>query len=261
MYRVMVVDDEEVIVSGLVRAMPWQKYGCEVVATATSGGEALKLLREKKPDILFTDICMPGQDGLAVLAAVRSEFAQMQVTILSGYPNFNYAQRAIELGVVSYVLKPSRFQLLEEALAKMAENLRELQQAQTAPPVLQGVFGGDGGLAAAQTGTEKAQNFIVKNALDYIRTHYAERLTLADVADAVYVSQWHLSKLISRYTQQSFFDLLNGVRVEKAKELLSDPSLKIWQVGEQAGFTDATHFSRTFKKLTGMSANEYRSKS
>ena len=95
MYRVMVVDDEEVIVSGLVRAMPWQKYGCEVVATATSGSEALRLLREKKPDILFTDICMPGQDGLAVLAAVRSEFAQMQVTILSGYPNFNYAQRAI----------------------------------------------------------------------------------------------------------------------------------------------------------------------
>ena len=153
MYRVMVVDDEEVIVSGLVRAMPWQKYGCEVVATATSGGEALKLLREKKPDILFTDICMPGQDGLAVLAAVRSEFAQMQVTILSGYPNFDYAQRAIELGVVSYVLKPSRFQLLEEALAKMAENLHELQQAQTAPPVLQGVFGGDGGLAAVPAGT------------------------------------------------------------------------------------------------------------
>ena len=72
MYRVMVVDDEEVIVSGLVRAMPWQKYSCEVVATATSGSEALRLLREKKPDILFTDICMPGQDGLAVLAAVRT---------------------------------------------------------------------------------------------------------------------------------------------------------------------------------------------
>ena len=260
MYRVMVVDDEEVIVSGLVRAMPWQKYGCEVVATATSGGEALRLLREKKPDILFTDICMPGQDGLAVLAAVRSEFAQMQVTILSGYPNFNYAQRAIELGVVSYVLKPSRFQMLEEALAKMTENLREAQ-GQLPPAALQGAFGDEEPLPAAQTGTEKAQNFIVKNALDYIRTHYAERLTLADVADAVYVSQWHLSKLISRYTQQSFFDLLNGVRVEKAKGLLADPSLKVWEVGEQAGFTDATHFSRTFKKLTGMSANEYRSKS
>ena len=129
----------------------------------------------------------------------------MQVTILSGYPNFNYAQRAIELGVVSYVLKPSRFQLLEEALAKMTENLHELQQSQTVPPALQGAFCNEVNEAETQTGTEKAQNFIVKNALDYIRTHYAERLALADVADAVYVSQWHLSKLISRYTQQSFF--------------------------------------------------------
>ena len=95
--------------------------------------------------------------------------------------------------------------------------------------------------------------------MEYIRAHYAERLTLCDVADHVYVSQWHLSKLISRYTRQSFFALLNTVRIEKAKELLAYPSLRVCEVSELVGFTDATHFSRTFKKLTGQSANEYRS--
>lgn len=239
MRSVMVVDDEDIIVNGLVSTMPWDKYGCTVVATAQDGGTALQLLREKKPDILFTDINIPGMDGLSVLAAVRSEFPKMQVTILSGYPNFEYAQRAIELGVCRYVLKPSKFSELEDALAQMIANLGGQPQPE-------------------HTENDKAQNFIIKNALRYMEEHYAERLTLSDVADHVYVSQWHLSKLIARNTQQSFSDILNGIRIEKAKQLLKDPSLKIWEISESVGFSDVTHFSRIFKKQEGMSANEYR---
>ena len=88
--------------------------------------------------------------------------------------------------------------------------------------------------------------------------HYAEKLTLQTVADCCYVSQWHLSKLLNRYTEKSFYDLLNTIRIQKAKELLSDPSLKIGQIGEMVGYSDTAHFARTFKKLEGMSANEYR---
>lgn len=240
MYRVLVADDEDIIVNGLVRSMPWEKYGCEVVDTAGDGITALQKIREQTPDILFTDICMPGQDGLALIAAVRSEFPHMQVTILSGYPNFEYAQRALGLGVVRYVLKPSKFSELEEALQVMSQNL--------------------GGTLAVETedSNEKAQNFIVKNALAYMQEHYAEKLSLSEVAERVFVSQWHLSKLIARYEEQSFSDLLNGFRIEKAKELLEDPALRIWEVSEQVGFNDVTHFSRIFKKVTGVSANQYR---
>ena len=219
----MIVDDEDIIVSGLVKVMPWAKYGCEVAATASDGLAAQAVLREKRPDILFTDICMPGADGLALLAAVRSEFPDMQVMILSGFPDFEYAQRAIGLGVVRYVLKPSKMHELEEALAVMVENL-----------------GGAPASGAVQS-AENAQNFIIKKAVQYIEQHYAEKLTLPDVADKVYVSQWHLSKLI-------------------AKELLADPALKVWEVSDAVGFADVTHFSRIFKKMENMSANEYRNK-
>ena len=259
MYRAAVIDDEEVIVNGLVRTMPWSKYGCEVTATAADGLSALEMLRREKPDLLFTDIQMPGADGLAVIAAVRSEFPDMQVTILSGYPNFEYAQRAISLGVVRYVLKPSRFAELEDALKAMTENLDALARERAAAPQNGEAQPGPVDAPAPGSGAEKAQNFIVHNAIAYIRAHYAEKLTLLDVADHVYVSQWHLSKLIARCTEQSFSDLLNGVRIEKAKELLAEPSLRIWEVSERVGFSDVTHFSRIFKKLVGMSANEYRS--
>lgn len=238
MYKAVLVDDEDIIVTGLQKIMPWQQYGVEVVGTASDGLQAQPLIREQKPDILFTDICMPGLDGLAMIAALRSEFPQMQVAILSGYPDFDYAQRAIGLGVVRYLLKPSKMADLEEALACMVENLGGVQEVEEEP--------------------KNAQNFIIKRAMEYLEQHYAEKLTLPDVADQVYVSQWHLSKLISKYTGKSFSDLLAGVRIAKAKELLRDPALKIWEISEAVGFADVTHFSRTFKKFENMSANEYR---
>lgn len=103
-------------------------------------------------------------------------------------------------------------------------------------------------------------SFIVKHALAYIGEHYEQKLTLGEVAEKTYVSQWHLSKLLNRHTGQSFSDILNRVRIEKAKELLKDPSLRIGTISEQVGFLDMAHFSRVFKKQEGVTANEYRNK-
>ena len=103
-----------------------------------------------------------------------------------------------------------------------------------------------------------ASSFIVKNALAYIEENYKERLKLADVADNVYVSQWHLSKLLNKYTGQNFSEILNNVRMEQAKTLLRNPSLRIGDIAEEVGFLDMAHFSRVFKKQVGISANEYR---
>lgn len=242
MYKVMLVDDEDIIVNGLVQVMPWQKYDCQVVASASDGISAQPLIHEHKPDILFTDICMPGIDGLSLIAAVRSEYPLMQVCILSGYPDFEFAKRAIGLGVTRYILKPSKLQELEEALEVMVQALGGVKPSEQ------------------QDNNDSAQNFIIKNAINFIEENYSEKLTLTDVAEKVYVSQWHLSKLIAKNTSQSFSDLLNGIRIGHAKELLKDPSKKIWEISEAVGFADVTHFSRIFKKLEGMSANEYRNK-
>ena len=116
----------------------------------------------------------------------------------------------------------------------------------------------DGEEEAKEEPENAAGSFIVKNALSFMEENYAERLKLADVADHVYVSQWHLSKLLNKFTGQNFSELLNHVRMEKAKALLDDPSLRISDIAEEVGFLDMAHFSRVFKKLAGVSANEYR---
>lgn len=95
---------------------------------------------------------------------------------------------------------------------------------------------------------------------DGMEEHCREKLKLSDMADQVYVSQWHLSKLLNRYKGQNFSEILNGIRIEKAKELLCDPALRIGDIADEVGFSDMAHFSRVFKKTVGISANEYRNK-
>ena len=241
MYRVVLIDDERLIVEGLRRVVKWSDYGCEVAATAEDAITGAETIRRIRPDILFTDIRMPGQDGLTMLAGLRSEFPDMQVTVLTGYRDFSYAQEAIRLGVTRFLLKPSKMDEIQEALREMTARLKR----QAPGP-------------EESTETSRAGSFLVKQAMNYMEEHFAEKLTLQEVADACYVSQWHLSKLLNRFTDKSFYDILNALRVEEAKKLLADPRLKIGDIGEQVGYADTAHFARVFKKMTGMSANEYR---
>ena len=103
-----------------------------------------------------------------------------------------------------------------------------------------------------------AQSHIVNHAIAYMEAHYAEKLTLQEVADSCYVSQWHLSKLLNKQTDGTFYDALNEIRIREAKRLLGDPKLRVGDIGALVGYQDPAHFARVFKKLTGMSANEYR---
>lgn len=245
-YRVLLVDDEQLIVEGLSRVMPWEDMGCRVVGTACDGREGLTLIREKQPDILFTDIRMPNMDGLTMLAAVRSEFPGMQVCVLTAFRDFDYAQEAIRLGVCRYLLKPSKMEELREAVREMTARL------DAAAPVR---------LSEQEREEQSANagNFIVRSALEYMQEHCTQHITLSDVADNVFVSQWHLSKLINRHMGQSFLDILGGMRIERAKALLKDPSMRIHEVAERAGFSDVAHFSKSFKNLVGKTPGEYRS--
>ena len=244
MYKVLIVDDEPVIAEGLKKIVDWEKYNCVVAGTASSGKEGLAMVEKCQPDILFTDIRMPGMDGLTMLAALRSEHKNLQVIILTGYRDFDYARQALNLGVFRYLVKPSKMKELDEAMESLSERLEGVAEAE------QGSIEDD---------NTTANNFIVKQAISYMEQHYKEKLQLTDVAEKVYVSHWHLSKLLNS-TGKSFSDVLNEIRIENAKELMEDSSLHIADISERVGFADTAHFSRVFKKYTGMSANEYRNR-
>jgi len=241
MYKVVLVDDESLIVEGLRQVVDWAGHNCQVAATACDAVSGAEAIREHRPDILFTDIKMPGEDGLTMVAGLKADYPRMQIAALTGYRDFEYAQRAIQLGVSRFLLKPSKMDELEEALTYMTGVLDRL------PPE-----------EKEEEGPSAANSFIVRQARGYIAEHCAEKLSLQEVADHCFISQWHLSKLLNGHLRQTFYDLLNTERMHRAKELLEDPALRISEIAERVGYADTAHFSRVFKKLEGVSPGEWR---
>ncbi|WP_312642665.1 response regulator [Hydrogenoanaerobacterium sp.] len=106
MFKVMLADDENRILKFLQTSIPWTQLGLEVAATATDGNEALRLAQEECVDIVVTDIRMPGLDGLELCQSLHEINPNIQIIIVSGYADFDYAKRAIQLQVLGYCLKP-----------------------------------------------------------------------------------------------------------------------------------------------------------
>lgn len=254
MYKVVIIDDEPIIVDGLKKKVHWQQWNCEVVGTASNGQEGLEIIQKYQPDIVFSDICMARMDGLTMIASLISQYPHMQIAILTGHRNFDYAQQAIRLGVRRYLLKPSKMNELEEAIQTMVSNLESyLLESKDIKEKKQ--------LSDEEEDFKidnAANSFIVKNAIEYIEENYMHKFKLSDVADKVYISQWYLSKLLNRHTGQNFSEILNRVRIDKAKKLLENPELRIGDIAEQVGFLDVAHFSRVFKRVESISANQYR---
>lgn len=121
MLRVLLVDDEPFIVQGLSMLLDWEKEGCEIVATAQNGVEALAYLKENEADLIIADIKMPEMTGLELLETIRREqISRAYFVILSGYSDFAYAQQAIRYSCMDYVLKPVEKEVLTEIIRKAA---------------------------------------------------------------------------------------------------------------------------------------------
>lgn len=123
--NVMIVDNEETIRKGLASCIHWENMGCTIVAQAADGIEALELLPQAKPDIVISDIRMPGMDGLELSNALHCHHPDIKVIILTGFPDFRYAQKAIGYGVVDFVLKPTSVESLTAAVEKAKQLILE----------------------------------------------------------------------------------------------------------------------------------------
>ena len=123
MIRVMLADDEPIMRKALLTLPDWAAMGCEVVYTAVNGNEVLERLWTMKPDILITDIRMPGTDGIELARHIWEKKLPVKVIILTAYADFSYAQSAIRYGVAEYVTKTGALEGLEGAIRKCREQL------------------------------------------------------------------------------------------------------------------------------------------
>lgn len=123
MWKLLIADDESIIRRGIRGSINWDKFDIEIVGEAEDGEVALEKCKELRPDILLVDICMPFLNGLELIEAVNSILPNTIILIITGHNEFEYAQKAIRMNVVDYILKPIDEDELEEIVCKMVEML------------------------------------------------------------------------------------------------------------------------------------------
>ncbi len=120
MLKVLVVDDEAIIREGLKTIINWAEYGFEICGTAANGREGLKMVSEHRPDLAIIDIKMPVMDGIKMVEQLKAQRNKCRVIVLTAYSDFSYAQKFIELGADSYILKPVE----QEDLIKLLQRIK-----------------------------------------------------------------------------------------------------------------------------------------
>ena len=265
MTKVLVVEDESIVRRDLVLTTPWEEIGCICIGGAENAQEALDFIREQKPDIIITDIRMPQLSGLelidivAELCAVDDEY-WCECIILSGYSDFEYARRAMRSGVQEYLVKPVDDDELLASIVRAKKRIDEHKSDDTLKKKLDGTSGSLFMLFKEYnlTNQKSANARYVSEAIKSITEHYVGGISIEDAAEALSISSSYLSRIFKTETGYTFVDYLTYYRIKRAAELLEDQAVRIYEVADLVGYSDARYFSQIFRKLTGMTPKEFR---
>lgn len=239
MYKMIIVDDEYLTIEGMKLILDWSAYNIEISGTALSGREGIALAKSIRPDIILSDVKMFGMDGISMLDAIRKEGLQAKFIIMSGYKDFDYAQRAIEVGVESYLLKPVNKAHLEAIVQKMTAQMKPEQKSEQKydMQISQSRFG---------------------EIISYIDGHYCDDITLQKVSEKFYINSGYLSRRFKEETGESYVNYVTNKKMERAKSLLMNKDLSITEIASILSYKDINYFSALFRKTAGMPPQKYR---
>lgn len=243
MYRVLLVDDEPWILSGIKKTFKWNELGFEVVAEMLDSDDAWEFIYENKPDVVFTDIRMPGLSGIDLISKAREAGLDTEFIIISGHADFYYAQEAIKYSAFEYCLKPIKDSSAQNTLLRLKNHLDKKK------PIV--------------TKEEKADteiyNKYFKNMIEYIYEHYDEKIYLNEISAKFYLNYNYCCYLFKKELNTTFSVFLTEIRMKEAKRLLTEEkSLSTDEISKKVGFDDYFYFNRVFKKQFGVTPLQYR---
>ena len=260
MRRMIIADDEEIIRQGLL-TVEWETIGVEVAAVCKNGHETLQLTRELQPDIVLTDIRMPGMDGIAIAEAVRNELPQAKVILLTAYHDFEYAHAAILLGVAGFVLKPASAQEILQAVSATVQAIETESQQSSKKQRMEKLLKEyrlllQDKLLTKQPETELSE--AVEAAMAFIEQRYMDDISIADMAECVHLHPVYLSRLVKKETGETLHDMLTRTRMRHAFSYIADPNMKLYEIAEKVGIPDVRYFGQIFKKCFGLTPSALR---
>lgn len=247
MLKLILADDEKVIRETISSLIDWNSLGIELAATCENGPETLQAMLDIKPDIVMTDIKMPGMSGLDLIGRIcTGTDLTVEFILLSGYADFEYAKQAIVYKVSNYLLKPCNENQIMEAMKKASGEIRRRKKIKELVP----------DAVICENGSRHQYKEYINQILDYVDVHFADPdLSLKWIAgNVLYMNVDYLSREFLRQTGQKFTDYLTNLRIAKAKVLLkSAQNEKVYTIADQVGFSNnPQYFIQLFKNATGM---------
>jgi two-component system, response regulator YesN len=253
MYRLVIIEDDYFIRTGLASHIPWDTIGFEVVGTFEDGQNALESLAANPVDVVLSDIRMPIMSGLELARELHQRQPGIYIAFLSAYEDFRYAQQAIEYGVRKYIVKSSKYDDLVEIFGTIKAEL----DSATTPATARGAAQPQSHALPAAIQIAGTGDRRIDRLLAFIREHCRE-VTLRRAADELRMSPVYLSRFFKEKTGVLFIDFVSDVRMQKAAELIRHSDHKLYEVSEMVGYSNPKNFSRAFRHHFGVSPQEYR---
>ena len=230
-YSVVIIDDDRLIIEGIKSSFNWQKYNFEVTHTFRDPISFFEYLKSgNHVDVAFCDIKMPKMNGLMLIEKIRCELDMSSplFVILSAYDDYKYMRKAINIGVIDYCLKPidknETDAILEKALAKLLPQEKP-------------------------DNSHNNKDFAML--INYINTHYHEKITLEQLSQKFFFNSNYLCLLFKKNLNMTFSNYLKKVRMEKAAELLLEGKYNMHTIAEKTGYPDYSYFNKSFHSYYG----------
>ena len=235
------IDDEQTSFEIVKATIDWKSLDI-VPEYAESAADAMEKIKEEIPDIVLTDIMMPGMDGFELIEWIKTNSYNCEIIILTAYGTFEYARKALDFGVTGYLLKPLNEAELKELINKAIYNINQNSR---------------------QAGHVNAVNYSlpVRLACEYIDKNYQEDINLNKISNYVSLSKNYFCNIFKKETGMTIWDYLIRIRMEEAKKMLLETEQKTYEISERVGYDDPSYFGRLFKKYTGFTPIEFRDSS
>ncbi|GLX68455.1 response regulator transcription factor [Paenibacillus glycanilyticus] len=256
MLNLMIVDDEELIreeIKSKVTRLAHPLIGG--IMLAADGQEAKQLLHDFKPQIVISDIRMPGLDGLSLIRDSFQTSPDVKFIVLSGYGDYEYVREAFKYGIVDYLLKPVRLSELENQLNLAVQLCLDSSSKEDIKATTN--------LSISEANPINSQSHISSKSLIGIVKKYIEErpygeVTLAEVSNLASMNYTYFSTWFKEETGFTFSAYIMRLKMEQAKKLLENPTIRVSEVAQKIGYDNIYHFSRAFKNYTGLSPKDYR---
>lgn len=246
-YKVMVVDDEQEVRDYLVEELSDRYH----VTGYADGKRAFEHLLEEKPDLIVSDIMMPGMDGITFCKKVKGNMhtSHIPVVLLTALSKEENRAEGIETGADMYLVKPFNSDFLKKTIAGILENRMRIYEK----------FNNDRHPEEMENVKLRSHDeILMQKVMTVIRTHISDRaLNVEMLAENVGISRVHMHRKLKAITNQSARDLIRSVRMKQAAYLLTTTKVNVSEVAYAVGYSNLSHFSHSFKSHYGVSPKEY----